>query len=74
MGRRGNPGGEILTVLEANALAVVSGKSWLAQLDKSSRENLQAGRHRKYNGKSVQDLLRALRNMVSRSSGPLICR
>jgi len=48
--------------LEANASNVV-GQDWRARLDKSFQENL--GKFRKYDGKSVQDLLRALRNKVS---------
>jgi len=48
-----------LVVLEANASNVV-GQDWRARLDKSFQENL--GKFRKYDGKSVQDLLRALRN------------
>jgi RNA polymerase-binding transcription factor DksA len=42
----------------------VVGQDWRARLDKSFQENL--GKFRKYDGKSVQDLLRALRNKVSR--------
>lgn len=48
-----------LVALEINALNVVS-QDWRARLDKSFQENL--GKFRKYDGKSVQDLLRALRN------------
>ena len=50
-------------MLEASASNVV-GQDWRARLDKSFQENL--GKFRKYDGKSVQDLLRALRNKVSR--------
>jgi serine/threonine-protein kinase/endoribonuclease IRE1 len=50
-----------LTVLEQNAFDVV-GKDWHSRLDKLLIENL--GKFRKYDGKSVQDLLRALRNKV----------
>jgi len=53
-----------LVTLETNALNVV-GQDWRARLDKSFQENL--GKFRKYDGKSVQDLLRALRNKVRRS-------
>ena len=52
-----------LVVLETNASNVV-GQDWRARLDKSFQENL--GKFRKYDGKSVQDLLRALRNKVNR--------
>ena len=52
-----------LITLETNALDVL-GQDWRARLDKSFQENL--GKFRKYDGKSVQDLLRALRNKVSR--------
>ncbi|KAF9653686.1 hypothetical protein BDM02DRAFT_1648160 [Thelephora ganbajun] len=48
-----------LVTLETNASNVV-GQDWRARLDKSFQENL--GKFRKYDGKSVQDLLRALRN------------
>ncbi|KAF9011861.1 hypothetical protein BDQ17DRAFT_1405458 [Cyathus striatus] len=48
-----------LLVLETNALGIV-GNDWQSRLDKVFIENL--GKFRKYDGKSVQDLLRALRN------------
>ncbi|KAI9513442.1 hypothetical protein F5148DRAFT_5717 [Russula earlei] len=48
-----------LVVLENNAIDVV-GPDWPARLDKVFVENL--GKFRKYDGRSVQDLLRALRN------------
>jgi serine/threonine-protein kinase/endoribonuclease IRE1 len=48
-------------VLENNAVKVV-GPDWPARLDKIFVENL--GKFRKYDGRSVQDLLRALRNKV----------
>jgi hypothetical protein len=51
-----------LVVLETGAFAIV-GNDWHARLDKVFNENL--GKFRKYDGKSVQDLLRALRNKVS---------
>ena len=51
-----------LTVLETGAFDIV-GHDWHARLDKVFIENL--GKFRKYDGKSVQDLLRALRNKVS---------
>lgn len=50
-----------LIELEKNAINVV-GPDWNARLDKWFIENL--GKFRKYDGKSVQDLLRALRNKV----------
>lgn len=48
-----------LVVLENNAIDVV-GPDWPSRLDKIFVENL--GKFRKYDGRSVQDLLRALRN------------
>ncbi|KAI0058346.1 kinase-like protein [Artomyces pyxidatus] len=48
-----------LVALETGAVNVV-GQDWAARLDKIFVENL--GKFRKYDGKSVQDLLRALRN------------
>ncbi|KAI6002053.1 hypothetical protein EDD15DRAFT_2228978 [Pisolithus albus] len=48
-----------LVKLEANAPDIV-GQDWHSRLDKVFIENL--GKFRKYDGKSVQDLLRALRN------------
>ena len=56
-----------LVALEANASKVV-GLDWQARLDKSFQENL--GKFRKYDVRSVQDLLRALRNKVC---GPRHC-
>ncbi|KAI0269552.1 hypothetical protein BGY98DRAFT_1014131 [Russula aff. rugulosa BPL654] len=50
-----------LILLEDNAINVV-GPDWPARLDKVFVENL--GKFRKYDGRSVQDLLRALRNKV----------
>ena len=50
-----------LIMLENNAIDVV-GPDWSARLDKVFVENL--GKFRKYDGRSVQDLLRALRNKV----------
>ena len=52
-----------LVSLETGALDVV-GPDWHTRLDKIFIENL--GKFRKYDGKSVQDLLRALRNKVGR--------
>jgi len=48
-------------MLENNAIDVV-GPDWAARLDRIFVENL--GKFRKYDGRSVQDLLRALRNKV----------
>lgn len=48
-----------LVILEDKAFDVV-GNDWLSRLDKNFIENL--GKFRKYDGRSVQDLLRALRN------------
>ena len=56
-----------LVMLENNAIDVV-GPDWSARLDKIFVENL--GKIRKYDGRSVQDLLRALRNKV-RMCGPV---
>jgi len=50
-----------LLALENGAQSVV-GNDWRARLDKVFIENL--GKYRKYDGKSVQDLMRALRNKV----------
>ena len=50
-----------LLALEKGAFDVV-GADWHSRLDKLFIENL--GKFRKYDGKSVQDLLRALRNKV----------
>src|SRR5882762_8436874 len=50
-----------LITLECGAVNIV-GHDWHSRLDKVFIENL--GKFRKYDGKSVQDLLRALRNKV----------
>ncbi len=50
-----------LLSLEEGALLVV-GNDWRARLDKIFIDNL--GKYRKYDGASVQDLMRALRNKV----------
>lgn len=50
-----------LVALETGAFDVV-GADWQRRLDKIFLDNL--GKFRKYNGKSVQDLMRALRNKV----------
>lgn len=52
----------MLVKLETGAFNVV-GNDWNARLDKFFIENL--GKYRKYDGKSIQDLMRALRNKVS---------
>ncbi|KAJ7798740.1 ribonuclease 2-5A-domain-containing protein [Mycena olivaceomarginata] len=67
-----------LLVLERGASGIV-GNDWLSRLDPLFLENL--GKFRKYDGRSVQDLLRALRNKkhhyqdlpdkVKRNLGPL---
>lgn len=50
-----------LVALEKNAQNVV-GNDWHSRLDRVFIDNL--GKFRKYDGKSIQDLLRALRNKV----------
>src|ERR1700722_12479654 len=59
------PRDQTLLKLEQDANNIVGG-GWHSRLDKVLIENL--GKFRKYDGKSVQDLLRALRNKVSLSS------
>ncbi|KAG1737524.1 uncharacterized protein EDB91DRAFT_1055143 [Suillus paluster] len=54
-----DPRDQNLIILETGAFDVL-GHDWHARLDKVFIENL--GKYRKYDGKSVQDLLRALRN------------
>lgn len=54
-----DPRDQNLVILETGAFDVL-GQDWHARLDKVFIENL--GKYRKYDGKSVQDLLRALRN------------
>jgi serine/threonine-protein kinase/endoribonuclease IRE1 len=56
-----DPKDAVLLVLEREAQSVV-GHDWHARLDRVFVENL--GKYRKYDGRSVQDLLRALRNKV----------
>ncbi|KIK99548.1 hypothetical protein PAXRUDRAFT_822623 [Paxillus rubicundulus Ve08.2h10] len=73
-----DPRDQNLIVLETNAFDIV-GHDWHTKLDKVFIENL--GKFRKYDGKSVQDLLRALRNKkhhyqdlpdhVKRNLGPM---
>ena len=57
-----DPRDYMLIRLEHDALSAI-GPDWYAKLDKAVIENL--GKFRKYEGKSVQDLMRALRNKVS---------
>ena len=52
-----------LIELEKGAHRVV-GNDWQSRLDKVFLDNI--GKFRKYDGKSVQDLMRALRNKVCR--------
>ena len=59
-----DPRDPMLIELERDAFSVV-GNDWNARLDKWFIENL--GKYRKYDGRSVQDLMRALRNKVSYS-------
>lgn len=56
-----DPKDPYLIELETDAASIL-GNDWHARLDKIFIENL--GKFRKYDGKSVQDLLRALRNKV----------
>ena len=56
-----DPRDPLLVELEKGAAEVV-GNDWNARLDKWFIENL--GKYRKYDRKSVQDLMRALRNKV----------
>lgn len=56
-----DPKDPVLVALEMNAINVV-GPDWHRKLDRVFIENL--GKYRKYDGRSVQDLLRALRNKV----------
>jgi hypothetical protein len=53
-----------LCQLESKASEVI-GQSWQKRLDSVFLDNL--GKHRKYDSKSLRDLLRALRNKVSAS-------
>ena len=56
-----DPRDPMLTELERGAFSVV-GNDWNVRLEKWFLETL--GKYRKYDGKSVQDLMRALRNKV----------
>lgn len=58
-----------LITLETGAYDVV-GNDWHSRLDRVFVENL--GKFRKYDGRSVQDLLRALRNKVGHVVDSLI--
>lgn len=51
----------VLGALEAEAPEIV-GKDWLKSLDRNLIDNL--GKYRKYDGGSVRDLLRVMRNKV----------
>ena len=53
-----------LVSLEARALEIV-GDDWQKCIDRTLLDNL--GKYRKYDGKSVRDLLRVLRNKVCHS-------
>ncbi|KAG8859750.1 bifunctional endoribonuclease/protein kinase ire1 [Tulasnella sp. 330] len=59
-----------LVALETNARDVV-GTDWHKKLDRVFDENL--GKFRKYDGKSVQDLMRALRNKVGSAESTVVC-
>ncbi|KAF7343464.1 hypothetical protein MVEN_01779200 [Mycena venus] len=73
-----DPKDPYLLVLERGAIGIV-GNDWLSRLDPLFLENL--GKFRKYDGRSVQDLMRALRNKkhhyqdlpdkVKRNLGPM---
>jgi hypothetical protein len=56
-----DPRDAMLEQLETGAIAVV-GHDWHQRLDRVFLDNL--GKFRKYDGRSVQDLMRALRNKV----------
>ena len=60
-----------LQQLETGAHEVV-GADWIRKFDKIFIDNL--GKFRKYNGRSIQDLLRALRNKVCLDSATLLTR
>ena len=51
----------LLVILERNASYIV-GPDWSLKVDKNLLES--PGRRRKYDGRSVQDLLRMIRNKV----------
>lgn len=57
-----DPPADTLVTLESRALDIV-GDDWQKAIDRSLLDNL--GKYRKYDGKSVRDLLRVLRNKVS---------
>jgi serine/threonine-protein kinase/endoribonuclease IRE1 len=60
-----DPKDPYLLILEKGAQEIV-GNDWHSRLDKIFIDNL--GKFRKYDGRSVQDLLRALRNKVCSGS------
>lgn len=51
-----------LVALEETSTSIV-GDDWSKSIDRTLLDNL--GKYRKYDGKSVRDLLRVLRNKVS---------
>jgi serine/threonine-protein kinase/endoribonuclease IRE1 len=53
----------ILKALERKAAKVLGGTDWYARLDPGLIETL--GKYRNYDGSSVQDLMRVIRNKVS---------
>ena len=57
-----DPPSPLLKVLERSAAKVV-GPDWYRRIDRMLLDNL--GKYRKYDGGSIRDLLRALRNKVS---------
>ncbi|KAI9469862.1 MAG: hypothetical protein EXX96DRAFT_587700 [Benjaminiella poitrasii] len=56
-----DPPSALLQKLESNAATVI-GKDWYKRIDRVVANDL--GRYRKYDGKTIRDLLRALRNKV----------
>lgn len=59
-----DPPAPTLVTLEKQARSIV-GDDWQKALDRTFLDNL--GKYRKYDGASVRDLLRVLRNKVRRS-------
>ena len=64
-----DPKDQHLITLETESAKVI-GSDWYTRLDKAVIENL--GKYRKYDGKLVQDLLRALRNKVCLVFTPVV--
>jgi len=60
-----DPPSHLLQLLETNAKLVVS-NDWYKVIDRALLNNL--GKYSKYNGESVRDLLRALRNKVKKKN------